>query len=268
MSATITTGEGLGLRSGRAPFGEPSDSYIRVDAGAADVREMNRLVRRGVRISNEQLDGDAHLNEVIPKPWGHEYRAYVDDFFDLWVLHLDAGGSTSMHMHPRKLTYLICLRGHGLMTRFGMEIDVRAGAVLRIAPGAFHATRNVGDEQLDLIEVELPRNKFDLIRLRDNYNRAETSYEEHSLATPDRPLRRVPYLPNAYMRDQTPNGRYAFDIRAGMDIFYRRPEADLFYIPLCVSGVVYSDVDILARRADEARDPASDKYYLSVSKAS
>jgi mannose-6-phosphate isomerase-like protein (cupin superfamily) len=245
----------------------PPEDPIRIDASAADVRELNRLVRRGVRISNEQFDGDDHLNEVIPKPWGYEYRGYVDDFFDLWVLHLGGGQSTSMHMHPRKLTYLICLQGRGAMSRFGVEVDVTAGTVLRIAPGAFHSTRNVGDEPLELIEVELPRNKFDLIRLRDNYDRAGTSYEAESREAPDSPLRRVPYLPNAAMRATTPDGRYAFDIRAGMDIFYRRPEEDLFYIPLCISGIVYSDLEILNRHVHHDRKPAVDKYYISVSRA-
>jgi hypothetical protein len=50
------------------PLTSPPEDPIRIDASAADVRELNRLVRRGVRISNEQFDGDDHLNEVIPKP--------------------------------------------------------------------------------------------------------------------------------------------------------------------------------------------------------
>jgi len=45
---------------------------------------LKRLTRVGARALNEQFDDDSHLNEIIPKPWGYEYRAYVDDFFDLW----------------------------------------------------------------------------------------------------------------------------------------------------------------------------------------
>jgi hypothetical protein len=67
------------------------------------------------------------------------------------------------------------------------------------------------------------------------------------------------------MRDRTPDGRFRFQLRTGMDIFYRRREEDMFYIPLCVSGVVHAEVDILVR--DEGRRPQTDEEYLCVSRA-
>ncbi|MDF5756961.1 cupin domain-containing protein [Spongiactinospora sp. TRM90649] len=220
----------------------------------------------GIRPFNEQFDEDSHLNEVIPKPWGYEYRAYVDDFFDFWALHVNAPHGTSMHVHPRKLTYLLCLAGQGVTSTLSGDVKVEAGTILRIAPGAFHSTRNTGDEPLELIEVEAPRNKFDLIRLSDDYNRAGTSYESVSLQEPEHPMRRVPYLPHARMRGGTPDGRFLFDIRTGTDIFYRRRPADVFYIPLCLSGVVHSHVEILTSLPEDDRRPQVDKFYLSVTR--
>jgi len=41
----------------------------------------------------------------------------------------------------------------------------------------------------------------------------------------------VPSHPHAEMRDRTPDGRFRFQLRTGMDIFYRRPAEDMFYIP-------------------------------------
>lgn len=238
--------------------------HPRLDAGPADITELNRLVHDGSRAGNESFDEEPGLNRVVPKPWGYEYRVYVDDFFDFWALHIDAPHSTSMHVHPRKLTYLICLAGQGVTRGLGGEVPIRAGTLVRIARGAFHTTRNAGDEPLELIEVEVPRNKFDLLRLRDDYQRAGTGYESASIEEPRSAMRSVPYLPNAQMRERTPDGRFEFELRTGMDIFYRRRGEDICYIPLCVSGVVYSEVDILTRDDDRDHRPDLDKTYLCV----
>jgi mannose-6-phosphate isomerase-like protein (cupin superfamily) len=237
----------------------------RLDAGPADIAQLNRLLRRGLRTGNERFEEETHLRNVIPKPWGYEYRAYADDFFDLWALHIDAPHGTSMHVHPRKLTYLICLGGAGVTWGLNHhELPIRPGSVVRIGRGAFHATRNTGDEPLELIEVEAPRNKYDLVRLQDDYNRAGTGYESQSVAEQRCHLRAVPSHPHAEMRDRTPDGRFRFQLRTGMDIFYRRPAEDMFYIPLCISGVVHADVDILVR--DEGRRPQTELDYLCVSR--
>ncbi|MEE1799910.1 cupin domain-containing protein [Streptomyces sp. NPDC101062] len=244
------------------------DPAVRLDAGPADIAELKRLLRRGARVAHEQFDEDTHLDEVIPKPWGYEYRAFVDEFFDFWALHIDAPHSTSVHVHPRKLTYLLCLGGQGVTTGLGgVSIPIRQGSVVRIAPGAFHGTRNAGDEPLELIEVESPRNKFDLMRLKDDYNRAGTAYESTSLETPRHPMRKVVAFPNTRMRARTPDGRFRFELRTGMDLFYRRRDEDLFHIPLCVSGAVYADVEILTGRPEDTRRVQADKQYLCVSRA-
>ncbi|WP_229858817.1 cupin domain-containing protein [Streptomyces poonensis] len=238
-----------------------------MDAGKADIAQLKKLVRRGSRARNEEFDDDAHLDRIIPKPWGYEYRAYVDDFFDLWSLHIDTPHSTSVHVHPRKLTYLLCLGGRGVTTGLDrQDIPIEAGAVLRIARGTFHGTRNTGDDPLELIEVEVPRNKFDLMRLQDDYNRAGTAYESESVEHPRNTMRAVPSLPNTRMRRRSPDRRFRFELRTGMDIFYRRRTEDLFHIPLCVSGVVQSDVEILTGHPAETRHPRTDEQYLTVSR--
>ncbi|GAA2786704.1 cupin domain-containing protein [Streptomyces showdoensis] len=260
QEAPVATATGPGTEA-------PSHQPVRVDPGRADIAKLHRLLQDGARAFNEQFDEDAHLNDVIPKPWGYEYRAFVDDFFDLWALHIEPGAGTSVHVHPRKLTYLICLGGVGVTTGLGRaDIPVRAGTILRIGAGAFHGTRNTGTEPLELIEVEVPRNKFDLIRLRDDYNRAGTAYETTALEEPRHPMRKVPAYPNTKMRAQTPDGRFRFDLRTGMDIFYRPSDKDIFHIPLHISGVIARDVEILTGNRDDNRRPQTDKQYLCISR--
>ncbi|MFC6066173.1 cupin domain-containing protein [Streptomyces ochraceiscleroticus] len=254
---TVTHNAGVATETG----------IIRMDAGKSDIAQLKKLVRSGSRIFNEQFEEESHLDRIIPKPWGYEYRAYVDDFFDLWSLRIDAPHGTSVHVHPRKLTYLLCLGGQGVTSGLRREdIRIGAGSILRIAPGAFHGTRNAGDEPLELIEVEVPRNKFDLIRLQDDYNRVGTAYESESVEQPQNAMRVVRSFPNARMRRQSPDRRFRFELRTGTDIFYRRRKEDLFHIPLCVSGVVESDVEILTGRPAEIQRPQTERQYLSVSR--
>ena len=44
---------------------------------------------------------------IIEKPWGSEFLAYQTKEVSLWVLNLIPNGSTSLHAHKLKDTYLI-----------------------------------------------------------------------------------------------------------------------------------------------------------------
>lgn len=238
-------------------------THFHLGAGDRDIAELNRLVRGGARAANEQFDEARHLDEIIPKPWGYEYRAYVDEYFDFWSLHIEPPHATSMHVHPRKLTSLVCLGGRGVTQGMEAEFEITPGSLITIAPGAFHGTRNTGNGPLELIEVEIPRNKLDLLRLRDDYNRAGTGYESSAVPAPCHPMREVSFLPHTRMRSTTPDGRFLFELRTGMDIYYRRSPRDLFYVSLCLSGLVGSGIDIIT--GSDRRRPHLDKTYLCIS---
>lgn len=246
--------------------GEPSADagLIRIDAFDADIAAMNSLLRRGVRVGNENCDTDLHLREMIPKPWGQEYRVYADDFLDVWHLQINPDQATSMHAHPRKTTYLLCLSGEGRTTTLGGEIEVRSGTVLRIGRGAFHSTENTGTvEPLMIVEVETPRNKYDLVRLRDGYQRAGTGYEQLA-ADLTVASKRVPFLPNARMCKNSPCGGFAFDILSGIDVHYRRHSAGKYLVPLGVAEIITYRMAILTDQPADKRKPNLDSYYLGI----
>lgn len=241
------------------------ERMTRIDPGPCDFAALNEVVRKGSRIGNEPLGGDDHLDQVITKPWGMEYRIYGDDFVDVWNLRINEGHSTSMHVHPRKLTYLLCLAGQGVTDTLTDQHPVGTGTILRIGRGTFHSTRSLGPGPLWLVEIEAPRNKFDLIRLRDSYGREDTAYETQHGEAPDLPAKPVSHLPHAQLREQSPDGQFTFSISAGIDIFRRR-ETDLFHIPLGLTGVVTGEVDILDPICANDRRPALDQYYLSLAR--
>ncbi len=131
-------------------------------------------------LENESFKNDIHLNELVNKPWGHEYRIFCNQIYDAWKLKILARQETSMHCHPRKDTVLLCLEGSGTISYLdGRYTSLVPGKYVHIPKGLYHSTTS-GNSDLHLIELENPRNKLDLLRLSDRYGRKNTSYEKVS----------------------------------------------------------------------------------------
>ena len=178
--------------------------------GAAVVQTIDKIAEL---LSNESFAEDVFLDELISKPWGREYRIYADNFYDIWKLELGPGRATSLHYHPRKDTILMCLGGRGRVQLADGFIDILAGKHILIARGVVHATTNVGEDELELIEVEHPRNKFDLVRVQDSYGRASQPYEATSAGTEDLPgLIKYDGIAGAKYRPADIDGHYRFTI--------------------------------------------------------
>jgi mannose-6-phosphate isomerase-like protein (cupin superfamily) len=130
----------------------------------------------------------SYLDRLIRKPWGSEFRVYEDELTDVWSLHIRPMHRTSLHCHPHKLTALLCLEGTGtLSTCSGVAYALEPGVVLHIERGAYHRSTAGSGTSLRLIEVETPGDKFDLLRLEDDYRNPATAYEDEQHA----PLRLV-----------------------------------------------------------------------------
>jgi CRP-like cAMP-binding protein/mannose-6-phosphate isomerase-like protein (cupin superfamily) len=184
-----------------------------LEAGEPRVAVARTLDKIAELLTNESFAEDVFLDELIPKPWGREYRIYADNFYDVWKLELGPGRGTSLHYHPRKDTVLMCLGGHGRIQLADTEIDVFAGSHIFIGRGVFHATTNVGEGELELIEVEHPRNKFDLVRVQDSYGRASQPYESTAATSKNLPqLVEYEGIPGAKYRPTDICGHYRFTI--------------------------------------------------------
>ncbi len=172
------------------------------------------------------MQSDEALDGLMPKPWGQEERIYADALYDLWHLEIAPGQQTSLHCHPRKCTALIALSGVGTVHFLQRPVrSIEALDVLHLGRGVFHQTRNAGTEPLHLIEVEVPRNKHDLVRLHDAYGRAGQGYEStpgmsHSTLCS---LARHPHRPAARLRTHCVHQHYHFAISRGEQVI-RQPE--------------------------------------------
>jgi len=177
----------------------------------------------------------SYLDRLIRKPWGSEFRVYDDDFTDVWSLHIRPLHRTSLHCHPHKHTALLCLEGIGtLSTCNGVAYALEPGMVLHIERGAYHRSSAGSTTSLRLVEVETPNDKFDLLRLEDDYRCPGTPYEDERHA----PLRLIAHRPAAAvplalqplveqrltanrwarLRAQCSTGRYHFAVQTGEQI--------------------------------------------------
>ncbi len=116
-------------------------------------------------------------NKVIKKPWGHEFRVFINHSLEIWKLFLDKGESTSLHSHPHKDTALILLEGSAyLETSSGKIKRLKAGDLYFIERKSLHRTYTKHSHAV-LMEIESPPEKNDLIRVQDKYQRNRIGYE-------------------------------------------------------------------------------------------
>jgi mannose-6-phosphate isomerase-like protein (cupin superfamily) len=114
---------------------------------------------------------------IINKPWGNEYCIYRNNNLSIWLLKIDPSKKTSLHCHPTKKTGLILLGGLASISLIERTFNLDGFKKLIFRNGMFHQTHNISNEPIYLIEIETPDNKFDLIRIEDDYGRKHTKFE-------------------------------------------------------------------------------------------
>ena len=123
-----------------------------------------------------------YSNVIVIKPWGSESLIYQNADVGIWHLSINAEHSTSLHAHPSKRTGLIVCAGIAQVFFLNGSHILTAGDKINIRNGVFHRTL-AKEYNLELIEVETPNLKHDLIRLEDGYGRSGQPYEgkEHHI---------------------------------------------------------------------------------------
>jgi len=145
----------------------------------------------------EMLQGkDNHLadnldydNRIVKKPWGYEYLVFENESVAIWMLHVARTQRTSTHAHPNKSTALILLHGEcAKISSLAQNYFIKESDCLMIGKGAFHCTEansNISTKPFSqngiwVMEIESPVDKADLVRLKDDYGRSGTAYEDKS----------------------------------------------------------------------------------------
>jgi mannose-6-phosphate isomerase-like protein (cupin superfamily) len=127
---------------------------------------------------------DNYNNVIVNKPWGFEYLVYQNDKVALWCLYIAKNEKTSMHCHPNKTTGLIVLDGACEINFLSNKFIVKELDKTMIRKSLFHSTKSIGDNGSVIFEIETPNDKYDLVRLDDNYGRVGLPYENSDFEIP------------------------------------------------------------------------------------
>jgi len=117
-------------------------------------------------------------NYIIPKPWGHEYLFFENQDIGIWFLNIEYNKKTSLHCHSKKKTGLIVLDGEINFSFLNNNVNLTKFKKIMIWPGVFHSSKSTSLNNSILLEVESPKDKYDLVRIDDEYNRLNKGYEE------------------------------------------------------------------------------------------
>lgn len=147
---------------------------ISIKPGDADIKFKNNFL--DYEKSGEDLSTPEELKfETVTKPWGYEYLLYSNRDVAIWLLKINSGQETSMHMHLHKKTIMIPLVGEISISGSNNKNLLQFGDILEIDIGTLHKTFASVDSYL--IEVETPNLKLDLLRYEDRYGRTDSTYE-------------------------------------------------------------------------------------------
>ncbi|MDR1139735.1 MAG: hypothetical protein LBK93_03870 [Rickettsiales bacterium] len=141
-----------------------------------------------------------YKNSIVTKPWGYEYLMYQSDKIGIWFLYIAEGCQTSLHCHPLKKTGYILLSGEAKVSFLEDSLNLKALSKLMIREGLFHSTKAISSGGVQIIEVENPPNKTNLVRLEDAYGRKAQPYEGYDSVIPlttDCIIFRPPQLDNS-----------------------------------------------------------------------
>jgi len=138
-----------------------------------DVLLVENLNVRKVR-KNKVID---FKNSIVSKPWGAEYLCGRNKNIEVWGLHINPQAATSLHCHPNKDTLNIIIEGRVLLETIGKKEILLAGDFKLLKAGVIHKTINFDSRsRVRILEIESPPNKYNLIRVKDDYGRESIGY--------------------------------------------------------------------------------------------
>ena len=105
-----------------------------------------------------------------------EYLLFENQDVAIWHLFIEKWKCTSLHCHPNKKTGLVVLGGAAKVDFLNGTNKLFAGEKVMIRHGVFHRTTNMVSETLQMLEIETPVDKSDILRLEDNYGRRSSPY--------------------------------------------------------------------------------------------
>ncbi len=122
--------------------------------------------------------------KLVNKPWGFEFELYDNKAISIWCVsigqehksgYLLDSCSTSFHMHTSKTAKVFVLEGAVQLFKNNSSLILNESSSYVLPPRTPHKLNAYHGNSI-LLEVELPSNRSDIIRLTDSYGRSKNLY--------------------------------------------------------------------------------------------
>jgi len=107
----------------------------------------------------------------VDKPWGHELIWARTNKYTAKILVVKAGEYLSLQYHKSKDEVMLLRKGKAVLLLREEEIEMSLEESYHIEPGVVHRVKALEDSEI--LEVSTPSDGSDVVRLQDEYGRAD-----------------------------------------------------------------------------------------------
>lgn len=124
----------------------------------------------------------ANENRQVSRPWGWYDGIAKGEGFQVKLIHVQPGKSLSLQMHKYRSEHWIVVKGCAKVVRGNESFILNANESTFIPLGTKHQLSNIGDADLEIIEVQSGSylGEDDIIRFADEHGRATVNTLEHT----------------------------------------------------------------------------------------
>ncbi len=114
------------------------------------------------------------MSKTVSRPWGTYKNILEEEYTKVKKIVINPGESPSYQYHFKRSEIWVVVKGIGEVKVDGAVFTLSKGQVISIPVEAKHSIKNIGDEELVFIEIQLGESfeEEDIVRLEDKYGRA------------------------------------------------------------------------------------------------
>jgi mannose-1-phosphate guanylyltransferase/mannose-6-phosphate isomerase len=146
------------------------------DAVLVTNKESTKNIKQIVTQLKEKNYSQTDNHRKVYRPWGHYDSVDQGEHFQVKRIVVKPGGRLSMQMHHHRAEHWIVVSGTALVTRGEETMTLIANQSTYIPLGVKHRLENLGNVDLELIEVQSGSylGEDDIVRFDDIYGRIQS----------------------------------------------------------------------------------------------
>jgi mannose-1-phosphate guanylyltransferase/mannose-6-phosphate isomerase len=143
------------------------------DAVLVTDRSQSQNIKHLVNKLNEQSREEKNLHRKVNRPWGWYDSIEEGEKFKVKRILVNPGASLSLQSHHHRAEHWIVVKGIATVTNGDEVLTLNENQSTYIPQGQKHRLANLGDEPLEIIEVQSGSylGEDDIIRFEDVYGR-------------------------------------------------------------------------------------------------